>query len=378
MTRTEISADDLASALESGEITQVLDVRAPQRVAEGQIEGAAQFRNLPNSRLFAAPDLGILDLDSARPVAVVCDRGTSSRMTVEFLRRRGFTRAVSVAGGMGAWALVVRTRPLPPPPGFDALLQLDRPAKGSLAYLFVAAGEALLVDPGRNVDPYLEAVEAAGARLVGVADTHCHADYLSSGPFLARELGIPYYLHPADAVDPYEGRPARIASRPLLDGEELGVGGATLRVEHFPGHTEGSVVLRAGDAAATGDFVFVRGVGRPDLAGKTDEWTGKLWASLERARATWPDDLRVLPAHYAGADERAADGTVAGVFGPLRRANEPLAMRDPAAFAAWVQARCGSFPEAYRRIKQANLGLVEVDEDLAEELETGKNQCAVG
>jgi hypothetical protein len=68
---------------------------------------------------------------------------------------------------------------------------------------------------------------------------------------------------------------------------------------------------------------------------------------------------------------------VASSFGNLRRDNPGLAFTDEGAFAAWVAARCTRFPEAYRRIKTANLGLERVSEAEARELESGKNQCAL-
>ena len=283
---------------------------------------------------------------------------------------------------MARWALTVVPRDLSPwielASGLDHIIQLDRVAKGALGYVVLGGGEALLVDVPRHVDAYLDLVESARARVVGVLDTHCHADYLSGGPALAAHLGVPYHLHPEDAVDPYDGRPARIAFSPLRDGQEIALGGARIRVEHTPGHTAGSVTLRLGDAAVlSGDLLFVGSIGRPDLADKTAEWAHDLWTSLERAQHAWPDDLELLPAHYASDAERRPDGAVAAAFGGLRASNPGLALADEPAFAAWVAARCSPFPEAYRTIKLANLGLVAVDEDDAQELEGGRNQCAL-
>ncbi len=310
-------------------------------------------------------------------MAVVCAHGNSSRQVTTYLNQLGF-QARSVAGGMARWNRTVVVRELAPPPGFDRLLQLDRVAKGSLGYVVIAGGEALLVDPPREARAYLDAVERAGARVAGVADTHAHADYLSGGPALSRALGVPYHLHPADAVDPYEDRPARLAFTPLADRQALAIGGARLEVVHTPGHTAGSVCFRLGDAAVlTGDLLFVGSIGRPDLAGKTAEWTDLLWRSLQRALAEWPEEILVLPGHYCDAAERRADLAVAGNLGALRRGNPGLAFVAPAEFGAWVAARCVSFPEAYRRIKAANLGLERIDDDEAEELEGGKSQCAL-
>jgi glyoxylase-like metal-dependent hydrolase (beta-lactamase superfamily II) len=271
---------------------------------------------------------------------------------------------------MLGWMHVTVRRPVAGVADLDRLVQLDRVGKGALAYFAARGGEALVVDPARDLQPYDELLAETGARLVGVVDTHCHADYLSGGPALAARYAVPYRLHPADGVNPYNGGAARIDFAPLADGETLALGDARFVVEHLPGHTEGSVVLRLGDELAlTGDFVFVESVGRPDLAGRTAAWTGLLWQSLVRARTRFHPDLRIFPAHYAAERERAATRVVEGRFGDLPPRNPPLAIVDEAEFAAWVAARTGEFPDEYRSIKQANLGWIDLSTELAYQLE---------
>jgi glyoxylase-like metal-dependent hydrolase (beta-lactamase superfamily II) len=378
MSDFEITPQELVRAVEAGEPIQVLDIRAPERLAAGRIDLVApeRFHNVPGSRLAqVGPEAAGLAAD--QPLAVVCARGISSKQATGWLRGLGF-QARSLQGGMAGWAQALVRRELEPPAGFDRFLQLDRIAKGSLGYLLAAGGEALVVDAPLNLEPYVEAAAAAGARIVAVADTHAHADYLSGGRYLAAELGVPYHLHPGDAVAPWDGAPARFATAPLADGDELVVGGRAVTVLHTPGHTAGSVTFVAGDAALTGDFLFVRSIGRPDLGGKAAEWTDLLWQSLERARRDWPPERRVLPAHYSSAAERRGDHSVGATFGEVLASNEPVGIRDRDAFFAWVESKRTPFPEAYRTIKAANLGLVDLDPMQAEELEGGRNQCALG
>jgi len=372
----EIRPAELARELESGVPIQVLDVRLTSRAEQGHIE-AADYRNLPISELGRLGDPSRIGLFRDRPVVVVCDRGISSRQVTGWLRQSGFD-ARSMSGGMLGWTQVAIPREVRGLRGLDRLIQLDRIGKGALGYLAVRGGEALAVDPGRDLEPWLRILAESGARAVGVVDTHCHADYISGGPALAGELGVPYRLHPADAVDPFEGKPARIGFAPLADGETLRVGDAAFTVENLPGHTEGSVVLRLGnELALTGDLLFVASIGRPDLADRTEAWTGELWKSLERLRASWSPALRIFPAHYLLESERAADRVVEGRLGELPPRNPPFAIADAAEFRSWIAVRAGEFPEAYRWIKRANLGLVEVDDELAGELEAGKSQCAL-
>jgi glyoxylase-like metal-dependent hydrolase (beta-lactamase superfamily II) len=375
---TDITPEDLVRAVEAGEPFQVLDIRAPERLANGKVDvvDEARFFNMAGSKLTALDDPAALGIDPHLPLAVVCARGVTSRQMLGWFAARGFA-ARSILGGMAGWMLALVERPLTPPEGFDLLLQFDRVGKGALGYLLARGGEALVLDPSRNARPLLDAAATRGLRIVGVADTHVHADYLSSGPGLAQHLGVPYFLHPADAVYPYDGTPGRVRYTPIEEGGEIALADARVAALHTPGHTEGSTTFLAGDAAFTGDFVFIQSIGRPDLAGKTEEWTGALWTSLERLHATWPVERMVYPAHYASAAERRADHAVGASLRDVLPQNEPLGIRDREAFFRWVRERAGTFPDAYRTIKAINLGLLQADADLAEELEGGKNQCAL-
>jgi len=368
----EITPEKLVEAVEHGEEIHILDVRAPQRLASGRIDIVPEdrFHNVRGSELLARENPG---LPRGAHVAVVCGHGNDSRRVASHLSGHGF-RAESVAGGMVAWMRTVIPRELEAPPELDRLVQLDRIGKGALGYVLVSEGEALVVDPPRHVAAYLTA--AGDARIVGVADTHAHADYISGAEALARAYDVPYYLHPMDAIYPYDGTPGTLRFKPVVGGERLRVGRAEIEVVHTPGHTEGSVTLRCGDAfALTGDFIFVGSVGRPDLGGKTEEWTGVLFGSLEAARRDWPGTLRIYPAHYGSAAERAPDHSVGGAFGDLR--NEPLRIDDAERFAQWIRARAGKFPDAYRRIKAINVGLESVEDAEADVLEAGRNECAL-
>jgi len=381
----EISPFELAVRLESGEAIQVLDVRASERLAAGRVEPVAadRFHNVRGSEVvrLADPESAI-GLTRSSPVAVVCGHGNDSRVIAALLEQRGY-EAWSLSGGITAWMRMAVPRELDPPPGFDRLVQFDRIGKGSLGYLLVAAGEALAIDPPRDWAPWRGAAEAAGARILAVADTHVHADYISGSPDMARTLGVPYHLHPADNVWPYDGTPGRLEFEPLSDGTELVIGGRRVVAWHTPGHTEGSTTFVAGDpqdgaVACTGDFLFVESIGRPDLAGRMEAWVQDQWRSLERARAEWGPAVRLLPAHYASDAERNADRTVDRSFGEAMAANATLRVQDEREFAGWVAANVSTPPDAYPHIKAINVGLLAVTSEQADVLEAGKNECAVG
>ena len=375
----EITPSDLARALESADPIQILDVRAPARVAAGRVETGSphQFHNVLGSRVRAQDSLAGTGLDPTIPIAVVCGHGSDSKVIAGHLNALG-ARARSLRGGMAAWMTLTLPRDLPAPKSVDRLIQFDRLGKGALGYVLASDGAALIIDPPRDTRAYLQAVQDAGAELMGVADTHVHADYISGAPALARALGVTYYLHAADAVYPYDGTPGKVAFHAVSDGDTIRVGRAELRARHTPGHTEGSVTYRVDDAAFTGDFLFVNSIGRPDLAGKTREWALRLWESVEAARREWSADVHVYPGHYASNAERRADRAVGATVGQLLRSNAALQFDERDAFIEWVERQAAPFPDAYRQIKAVNVGLLAVDDRQAEELEVGRNECALG
>ncbi|PYP09633.1 MAG: hypothetical protein DMD59_08170, partial [Gemmatimonadetes bacterium] len=376
----QIPPQELAERLDRGEALQILDVRAPDKVARGHIVLGSEldFHAHPNSKLFALPDLGTLHLDTTRPVAVVCGHGNSSKQATAFLRERGY-EAYSVIGGMAAWETVYVARRLSPTPSLSHVVQLDRVGKGALSYVLVSDGDAVVVDPGRHLERYDALLAELGATPAAVVDTHIHADYVSGARAAAARWQVPYFLHPEDAVSPYDQTPGKLTYQALSDGDTIAFGRATLRAAHVPGHTLGSVALLADEGLVlTGDFLFVKSVGRPDLAGQTESWTKLLWHSLEHARQSWPGDLQVLPAHYGSESERRADRAIAARFDVISATNGAAAIQDERQFLQWVKDHVTTFPDAYRTIKEANLGLVRLTEPDIDILESGPNQCAVG
>lgn len=186
--------------------------------------------------------------------------------------------------------------------------------------------EAVVVDPERDVDRYLEIAAAEGLRLTAATETHIHADFLSGARELA-ERGITVYLSGEGGEDWEYGwaRGADYDVRLLRDGDAFSVGNVELRALHTPGHTPEhlsfEVIDHGGGAEgplglASGDFVFVGDLGRPDLletaagvAGAREPSARRLYGSLPRFLEL-PDYLQVWPGHGAGSACGKALGAV--------------------------------------------------------------------
>lgn len=171
------------------------------------------------------------------------------------------------------------------------------------AYFISSEDEAVIIDPLREIAPYLEKAERNGTKIKYVLETHFHADFVSGHVDLAKATGATIVYGP----NAQPSFPAHIAS----DGEEIKVGKVTFKVLHTPGHTMESVCYLLRDengrdvALFTGDTLFIGDVGRPDLAQKSDltvnDLAGHLYDSLRKKIIPLSDDIVVYPAHGAGS-----------------------------------------------------------------------------
>jgi hydroxyacylglutathione hydrolase len=199
------------------------------------------------------------------------------------------------------------------------------------SYFIASEGEAVVVDPQRDVQQYLDEAASAGARIKYVIETHLHADFVSGHCELAEKSGAQIVIGAkAEAAFPH------LAVR---DGDELRVGNIVLRALETPGHTPESISwLVTGDATEprrvlTGDTLFIGDVGRPDLAGgrgfTSRQMAEMLYDSLHDKLLTLDDDVEVWPAHGAGSAcgkniSRERSSTI-GVQRKLNYALRPMA-----------------------------------------------------
>ena len=173
------------------------------------------------------------------------------------------------------------------------------------AYYIESNGEAVVIDPLREVEPYIQKAERNNAKIKYVFETHFHADFVSGHLDLSKKTGAPIVYGP-NANPAFEAHIAK-------DGEEFKIGDITLKVLHTPGHTMESTSYLLKDengkdvALFSGDTLFIGDVGRPDLAQKVvadltqDKLAGYLFDSLRNKIMPLADDITVYPAHGAGS-----------------------------------------------------------------------------
>lgn len=197
-------------------------------------------------------------------------------------------------------------------------------AQGSYFFGCQANNTAIVVDPRRDIQVYLDMAEAEGMEIIGVTETHIHADYLSGTLELANATGAQVYVSDEGGPDWLYGEGFDDAVR-MKHGHKISIGNITFEAVHTPGHTPEHMAFLVTDGAQasepgfmlSGDFVFVGDLGRPDLldeaAGGVDtRFVGaqQLFASLREHFLPLPDYVQVLPAHGAGSACGKALGAV--------------------------------------------------------------------
>lgn len=188
-----------------------------------------------------------------------------------------------------------------------------------------ASGEALVVDPKRDIDIYLEEAQKSGLRIVAITETHIHADYLSGARELAQATGATLYLSDEGDQNWKYGGLEGFEYVLLRDGDEIRLGNVRVKAVHTPGHTPEHLSFLVTDGAAagepgfllTGDFVFVGDIGRPDLleeaagiAGTAEPGARRMFRSLKEKLLSLPDYVQVWPGHGAGSACGKALGAV--------------------------------------------------------------------
>ncbi len=245
------------------------------------------------------------------------------------------------------------------------LRQFYDPSLAQASYLIgcQATGDAIVVDPTRDVQPYLSAAASEGLRITHVTETHIHADFVSGSRELAAASGATMYLSAEGGPEWQYAFAVEDGARLLRDGDRIHVGNVLLEVMHTPGHTIDGMSLVVTDKrrgaepwfVLTGDTLFVGAVGRPDLAGREREMAGILFDTLRYRILTLPDTLEIFPGHQAGSVCGAGlSGKPSSTLGFEKRWNPALAIDDREKFIEYVVREIPVRPANMDQIVAAN------------------------
>lgn len=230
-------------------------------------------------------------------------------------------------------------------------------------------GEAIVIDPSRDIGRYLDLARREGLTVAHVTETHIHADFVSGSRELAYRTGARLHLSGMGGPEWRYGFAEAAGAELLADGSAIRVGAILLSAIHTPGHTPEHLAFLVTDTKAggepmgalTGDFLFVGDVGRPDLLERAAKQRGtmaagarQLYASLRRFEAL-PDFLQIWPAHGAGSSCGKSLGAVPqSTLGYERRTNWAFAVEDVDEFTRLVLDGQPDPPPYFAHMKKIN------------------------
>ena len=232
-----------------------------------------------------------------------------------------------------------------------------------------AIGEAIIIDPGRDVDLYIQEAEAEDMKIVAATETHIHADFVSGARELAERVGAKLYLSDEGNADWKYQFLTGYDHELVKDGSVFKVGNIEFEVMHTPGHTPEHISFILTDTAAanepmgifSGDFVFVGDIGRPDLLeeaagmiGTADVGARQMFHSIQRFKQL-PDYLQVWPAHGAGSACGKALGAIpSSTIGYEKRFNLAMSYEDEQTFVDALLSGQPEAPKYFAMMKKLN------------------------
>ncbi|GAB3041094.1 MBL fold metallo-hydrolase [Natronobiforma cellulositropha] len=375
---TTLTAERLAEMLDTGEAFALLDTRTEESFEAWHISGARNVPFGPEADLDGDLERVREAIGDAERVVTICAKGISSaNLATQLESATDEYEVYAVEGGMKDWSGVYDH--------VDAdvdhvrVVQVQRRAKGCLGYVVGdETGEAVVIDPTDDTDEFELAAIERGLRIVGVIDTHVHADHISGGRRLADRLEVPYYLGERAAE-----RGVEVAFTPLARNEVLEVGDLAVKALFTPGHTSEMLTLLVDDRALfTADTLHANSVGRTELEFGEDageRGARLLYESLHGTVLSQPERLVVFPGHVGvSADGEFADGApgeeISTRVRDARTGLEVLGLEEEAFVERLADA--GEKPANYEAIIEVNLGAERRPPEERVELELGPNNCS--
>lgn len=371
----KMTSKELTQIVFNKEELFILDVRNENDFNDWKIEGEnIEIINIPYFDLIDGVNPALDKISENKKVLVVCAKEGSSQFVAEQIVKAGRTNVNYLEGGMKAWSEHLEPVKIDDLKDGGEIYQFVRIGKGCLSYMVISNGEAAIVDTLRMTDVYEKFAQEKNVIIKHTIDTHLHADHISGGKKLAEKVGATYWLPPKDATE------VTFKYEKLEEGKDITVGNTKIKIQpiYSPGHTIGSTSLIVDDKfLLTGDILFIESIGRPDLAGKAEDWVGDLRNTLYSRYKELSNELIVLPAHFGKVSELGEGGKVAARIGDLYQKNPGLNIQDEAEFRRTVTENLPPQPNAYQEIRQTNMGKMTPNEEEQREMEIGPNRCAV-
>jgi glyoxylase-like metal-dependent hydrolase (beta-lactamase superfamily II) len=370
----KFTAAELFTSLMNQEDMVVLDVRNKVDFGRFKVESPYPFvmQNISYFDFMEIEDECVAKVIKDKPVRIVCAKEGSAKFVAEILEKHGFKDLGYLAGGIKSWGNLLVPILINPGESFE-LYQFIRPGKASASYGLINGAELMLFDPSRNIDFYLDFAKEHKCTLKKTFETHLQADYIAGSRLLSEKTGAEFLANKND----FSG--AKIDYTQLQDGAiyHFSQPGPEVQCVFTPGHTPGSTSYIIDNRyMITGDTIFIKSIGRPDLGGQAEAWSEKLFETLQKIK-TYDEEMIILPGHYMSWEEANDKLAIAATLAETVAFNKDIyAIADKPSFLHFIQKNMRKQPDEYAMIRLINANLEQVDDNKAEELDLGKNECA--
>jgi glyoxylase-like metal-dependent hydrolase (beta-lactamase superfamily II) len=367
------TAEDLYEKLTGKPDFILLDVRNEKEFNNFAVEGPGflPYINIPYYDFIEDIEASVAKIPAGQKIRVVCSKENSAKFVSEQLLANGFTDVGYLKDGIISWGNMLAPHRLTPANSPYDLYQMIRPGKASCSYMLIAGSEAAVFDPSANIQFYQDFAKSQGATIVKTFETHRQADYIAGSIILQKTIGAEVMVMTPDFAG------ADFPYTPLENGQTLALtDGPEIKVIHTPGHTLGSTsYFIDGKYLLTGDTIFIQSAGRPDLGGKSEEWSRILYLTLMVILRDIDDNVLILPGHYTSWNEANADLVFCATLGALKKTNIAFHFVHEGKFSEFIQENLRPQPGVYADIRRINAGWLKVD--LAEQntMDLGKNEC---
>jgi len=351
----------------------LLDVRNEKEFANWSVEGPhlCAYINIPYYNFIEDVATSIAMIPKGQKVRVICSKEGSAKYVADQLVQSGIKDVGYLKEGIVGWGNALIPRKVNSSGKYE-FYQCIRPGKASCSYLLISGSEAMVFDAARNIGVYTRLAAAKGAKIVRTFETHRQADYISGCQLLKEATGCSINANRHD----FEG--ADFDYEPVKDGTTYTCGSVKFKSLHTPGHTMGSTSFVVdGKYLVSGDTIFIKSAGRPDLGGKWEEWSRVLYLTLFVTMRDLKDDLIVLPGHYVEWAEANDKFLFAEKLGVLKKRVDAYQVANELQFKEFVRDNMRQQPGIYTEIRRVNGGWVKPTPEEADIMDLGKNECSV-
>jgi len=362
-----ITVQDLKNKIDTKKEVFILDVR-PKLVHESW-----KIRPYPNLQLINIP---IQELNSQldklpkdKTIYPICNMGNSSSIATSQLTSLGYS-AVNIIGGMNTWSTQFDNRAIIK--GDISVYQFERLGKGCLSYMIIDGKDAVIIDPSIYIEQYIKKAQELNVTIKYIIDTHLHADHISGATELIKQKQAEYFCPKEDFKD------ASLSYTDLQTNKELTFGNnSIIKIVPTPGHTFGMTSLLLNNKFLfTGDTLFIKNVGRPDLSGNSQELAPIQFDTLKNLLNRFSEDTIILPTHFSTEEERNNEDHFGTSLKEIKEKNDLLNIQDKDAFKEKILSNLPPQPPNYSIIRQINLKTDKPTLDECKEIEFGPNNCA--